>query len=204
MMKSYKIGIIDYHTGNLSSVYHSIRLLGHRCHISDDVSLLSEMDLLLLPGVGAFPVAIQSLDKKKLTEFIQNKAKQGMPILGICLGMQLMASYSNEFGRNAGLGLIPGEVLLLSSGCHIGWNAYQNAGNDPMMMALSGRNFYFNHSYFFNADSEYCLGLATVDFSFPIAVRRDNVVGLQFHPEKSQSDGVYALKKIIEELCFNA
>jgi glutamine amidotransferase len=204
MMKSYKIGIIDYHTGNLSSVSQSIQLLGHRCHISDDVSLLSEMDLLLLPGVGAFPAAMQSLDEKKLTEFIQNKAKQGKPILGICLGMQLMASCSIEFGRNVGLGLIPGDVLLLSSGCHIGWNDFQNVGDDPIMMAFNDRTFYFNHSYFFNADSEYCLGLTTVDFSFPIAVRRDNVVGLQFHPEKSQSDGSFALKKIIEELCFYA
>lgn len=199
------IGILDYEIGNLASVRHAMHTLGYRCRISDDPLLLGQVDCLLLPGVGAFPHAMQHLSSKGLDKFVREQARSGKPVIGICLGMQLLADSSVEMVRTAGLGLIPGEVLPLpQQGWHIGWNNIELLGDDDLFKGGDGLSVYFNHSYAFNAPREYQAAVARRDSlseAFPIAVRRENVVGLQFHPEKSQKDGRQLLAGVIEGLC---
>lgn len=204
-MRRLTIGIVDYGVGNLASIRHTLHALDYRCRISSEPAVLDETDVLLLPGVGAYPYAMQCLREKGLDAYIQNQARTGKPIIGICLGMQLLADSSTEVSCTAGLGLIPGQVLALSSpDWHIGWNNIEVMRDDALFSECDGVSVYFNHSYVFHAPAEYLVAVARFESSnaaFPIAVRRDNVVGLQFHPEKSQAGGRALLARIIEGLC---
>ena len=199
------IGIIDYGVGNLASVVHSLRAMGCRCRVSSDQDELAESDLLLLPGVGAFPEAMDALHKLDLVQFIQNQAHTNKPIVGICLGMQLLAESSTEIAFTAGLNLIPGKVESLGKArWHIGWNSAEVIVNDPIFRKYDGQALYFNHSYVFHAPKEYLVAISRLDNiseSFPIAIRRKNVVGLQFHPEKSQVIGQKLIVDVIKGLC---
>jgi imidazole glycerol-phosphate synthase subunit HisH len=204
-MTRLTIGIVDYGVGNLASVRHALRSMGYRSRSSSDREILGAADLLLLPGVGAFPAAMQALHTMKLVDFIRQQAGAGKPVLGICLGMQLLAESSTEWQFTAGIGLIPGEVLPLSQAdWHIGWNALEVTSDDPMFRVADRRTMYFNHSYAFHPPSEYRVAVARIgsrNDPFTVAVRRKNVVGLQFHPEKSQADGRLLLSNVIEGLC---
>jgi glutamine amidotransferase len=199
------IGVVDYEVGNLASIRHTLHALGYRCRISADAGVLDQTDLLLLPGVGAFPHAMKSLHAKGLDHFIRDQVRLGKPIVGICLGMQLLADSSVEIAHTAGLGLIPGQVLPLTQPAwHIGWNNIEVIQDDELFKGSDGLSVYFNHSYVFNAPREYQVAVARFDSAntpFLIAVRRDKVVGLQFHPEKSQQDGRQLLAGVIEGLC---
>lgn len=199
------IGIVDYGVGNLNSVRHSLHALGYRCRIGTNTESLVTADLLLLPGVGAFPTAMQALHRQGLVDFVCEQAHQGKPVLGICLGMQLLADSSSEIEFTAGLGLIPGKVLPLQEcAWHIGWNSLEVTQDDPLFNLADGSAMYFNHSFAFHAPSEYRTAVARTDSlsaSFTVAVRRNNVAGLQFHPEKSQHAGRSLLANVIEGLC---
>lgn len=196
------IGIVDYGAGNLSSVWRALHRLDYRCRVSSDPEVLNDTDLLLLPGVGAFPAAMAKLHKHGMVDYLQDAARGGRPILGICLGMQLLADTSSEFQTTAGLGLIPGEVKPLGQArWHIGWNNIEVVKNDPIVRASDGCSFYFNHAYIFDAPLEYRLCVSRLRDAFTIGVRRDNLVGLQFHPEKSQGAGRQLLRNVIEGLC---
>ena len=195
------IGIVDYGVGNHTSVQHAFQALDYRCRISYDHDLLAESDLIVLPGVGAYPAAMLALHSRGLVEFLRYRARFGQPMIGLCLGMQLLAEGSLEHGTTAGLGLIPGHVVPMEQArCHIGWNAIEVVNEDKLLLPSDGVSVYFNHSYIFNAPYEYQVCVARLDQSFPVGVRRGKVVGLQFHPEKSQYAGRDVLKNLAEGL----
>ena len=155
----------------------------------------------MLPGVGAYPAAMRALHACGLVEFLRERAHDGQPLLGLCLGMQLLADKSLEHGVTAGIGLIPGQVVPLKSArWHIGWNTIEVVNGDKLFMPSDGEFMYFNHSYVFEAPSEYQVCVARLNLPFPVGVRRSNVVGLQFHPEKSQRAGLTLLKNLVEGL----
>ena len=202
MSKRRTIGIVDYGVGNHASVWRALHGLGYRCRVSAEPEVLSATDLLVLPGVGAFGAAMEALHAHDMVEYLKVKAREGMPIVGLCLGMQLLADASVEHGVTAGLGLIPGEVVPFDqSRWHIGWNTIEVVGDDPIFRPSDGKSMYFNHSFVFDAAPEYQACLARLETPFPVGVRRGNMVGLQFHPEKSQEAGHDLLRNVVEGLC---
>jgi imidazole glycerol-phosphate synthase subunit HisH len=201
------VGIVDYGVGNHSSVRHSLHELGLRCRTTDATDVLDTCDILVLPGVGAFRPAMQALKERSLDGYVQEQADRGRPLLGICLGMQLFAQASQEAGFTQGLGLIPGEVVPLGPPhWHIGWNTLEQVQVDPLFHASDGRAFYFNHSYAYRGPSEYQVcrtraGGESVVEEFGSVIRKGKVVGVQFHPEKSQDAGRSLLQQLIRGLC---
>lgn len=200
-MSRKTIGIVDYGVGNHTSVQRTFQALDYRCRTSYDPEVLIESDLIVLPGVGAYPTAMAALHTRGLVEFLRERAFGGHPMIGLCLGMQLLADESLEHGTTAGLGLIPGRVIPLSPvHWHIGWNTIEVINEDELLLPSDGASLYFNHSYIFNAPREYQVCLARLGKPFPVGVRRGNVVGLQFHPEKSQLAGRILLRNVVEGL----
>ena len=201
-MSKLTVGIVDYGVGNLASVWRAFHQIGFRCRISNDPQTLDATDLLLLPGVGAYPAAMDALDSQGLSDYLRSQAVNGRPIVGICLGMQLLSDSSVEHRQRVGLGLIPGQVVpLRDAGWHIGWNTIEVLHEDPLLKPSDGQSFYFNHSFVFEAPEAYKIGVSQLEHVVPIAVRRKNVVGLQFHPEKSQESGRQLLRNVIRGLC---
>lgn len=200
-MNRKTIAIVDYSVGNHASVQRAFQALDYRCRTSHDQEVLAEADLIVLPGVGAYPAAMSALHSSGLVEFLKERARSGQPIIGLCLGMQLLADESLEHGVTAGLGLIPGQVVpLVSVQWHIGWNTIEVINDDHLLQPSDGESVYFNHSYVFQAPKEYQICLSRLEAPFAVGVRRGNVVGLQFHPEKSQSAGQTMLKNLVEGL----
>ena len=133
------IGILDYGVGNHASVWRALHGLGYRCRVSADTDVLDATDLLVLPGVGAFSAAMKALHEHDLAEYLKAQSRAGKPIVGLCLGMQLLADESLEHGLTAGLGLIPGQVVPFEQArWHIGWNSIEVVGEDPMFRARPG------------------------------------------------------------------
>lgn len=203
-MSARLVGIVDYGIGNVASVQRSLRMLGLRSRLSHDPDVLDGCDVIILPGVGAFPGAMEALHRHGMTRYLQERAETGKPIVGICLGMQLLADRSSEIRPTPGLGLIPGYVEPLQDArWHIGWNTLEVLHDDSLLMPGDGRSLYFNHSYVMHTSPEYCIGVARLGepfTPFTVAVRRGNLVGLQFHPEKSQAAGLHILSQVIEGL----
>ncbi len=195
------IGIVDYGVGNHASVLRAFQALEYRCRVSRSQDVLRESDLIVLPGVGAFPAAMAALHAFDLVAFLRERARNGHPMLGLCLGMQLLADESLEHCSTAGLGLIPGQVIRLAPArWHIGWNSIEVINAEELLMPSDGESVYFNHSYVFHAPREYQVCVSRLDQPFAVGVRRGSVVGLQFHPEKSQSVGRTMLKNVVEGL----
>jgi glutamine amidotransferase len=190
--------------GNLRSVYNALTLLGESAHISSDPDVILGAERLILPGVGAFGLAMHNLRERGLIDPLNKKViAQQTPILAICLGMQLLAESSNEHGNHEGLGWIPGKVRLFEMDGlkvpHVGWNDISIAGDPPLFKGLgSNKEFYFVHSYHFETDETEVIA-ATTDYGydFVAAVHRDNIFGTQFHPEKSQDNGLRVLRNFI-------
>lgn len=200
-MSRKTIGIVDYGVGNHASVVRTFQALGYRCRLSRRHDVLAECDLLVLPGVGAYPAAMSALSKYELVDFLQEWARFGRPVVGLCLGMQLLADVSYEHGETSGLGLIPGEVVPLHSApWHIGWNTIEVVNGDDLLASSDNKSVYFNHSYEFRAPQEYRVCISRLNEPFTVGVRRGKVIGLQFHPEKSQSVGRDMLREIVEGL----
>ncbi len=201
-MNRKTIGIVNYGVGNHTSVLRTFHALGHRCRVSNDRDILAASDVLVLPGVGAFPTAMSALQEHGLSSYLGELARQGKPFIGLCLGMQLLADESLEHVTTAGLGLIPGKVRPLQGiDWHIGWNSLETVQPDPLLAPSDGESFYFNHSYVFDVPTAYQMAISRVhESSFTVAVRRGNVVGLQFHPEKSQAAGKQLLSRLVEGL----
>ncbi|MCX6938749.1 MAG: imidazole glycerol phosphate synthase subunit HisH [Verrucomicrobia bacterium] len=203
-MSRLGIGIVDYGVGNLTSVGRTLYALGYRCKISSRPEDLDAQDLLVLPGVGAFPPAMAALEARGLTGYLRDRAAAGRPLLGICLGMQLLAESSTEYGLTAGLGLIRGRVCALPSlRSHIGWNQIALAGDDPLFSAVGDETFYFNHSFALECAPGLVRATATLRTTFPVIVRQGAVIGIQFHPEKSQLAGRNLLRNVIHGLCHD-
>lgn len=203
-MKSIRIGIIDYGMGNIQSVRNALEQLDCEVLVSDDSAVLSNTDALILPGVGSFGNAMKNLQQRALIDPLRNVVlEKGMPLLGICLGMQLLADSSDEQGRHVGLGLIPGQVqkIPVSEGYrlpHIGWNDVSIRKHDPLFRdILENDDFYFVHSYRFECELEYISGVTNYGTEITAAVQRGRIFGVQFHPEKSQRKGLRLLKNFI-------
>lgn len=200
------IVIIDNQMGNIRSVTNALLLLGADYLVSDAPSDIAMADGLILPGVGNFEKAMSNLNKKELTQEIINFVKQGKPLLGICLGMQLLFDSSDEGYPIPGLGLIKGEVLSLKGRVndlavpHIGWNDLMVKKSVLFEEVNNGDCVYFVHSYAVYTTEQYIM--ATTDYGTNVvaAVEKGNIYGVQFHPEKSQQVGLKILENFIK-LC---
>lgn len=196
------IAIIDYGVGNLFSLAASFAKIGVETVVTGDPSVIASADRLILPGVGAYGDAAAKLRESALAELIRSEVSAGKPLLGICLGMQLLFEHSLEFGKHQGLGLLKGHVDPLKDRLtadlkipQIGWNALHMTRSSPLFEGINeGDHVYFVHSYY-ATDCEDSL-LATTEYSFPVtaAVGRGNIFGCQFHPEKSGDVGLRILK----------
>jgi imidazole glycerol-phosphate synthase subunit HisH len=193
------ITILDYAINNLRSVEKAFVSLGVAVEVSNDPQKIRRAQKIVLPGVGAFADAMTNLRLRNLTEVLRDKVDAGTPLLGLCLGLQLLFSESEEFGRTLGFNFIPGKVKRLPPNLkvpHIGWNQLHLKRPDPMLEGIPEASFvYFVHSYYADPDSHEDI-LATTDYSieFPAIARRGNVWATQFHPEKSQDVGLRILK----------
>jgi len=200
------IVIIDYEMGNLRSVQKAIEKVGGRATISSDPKVIAKASKLILPGVGAFGKAMQNLQKMNLIDVIKSKVKEKTPLLGICLGYQILFEKGFEKGEHQGLGLISGQIELLKTMKdlkvpHMGWNQIkvQNK-NSKLFKNISAQDyFYFVHSYY-SANVSKELNAATVNYGseFVCAIEKDNLFGVQFHPEKSSDNGLQILKNFVE------
>ena len=197
-------GIIDYGVGNLFSLCSSCKAIGEEAFVSGDASQLAKADRLILPGVGAFEDAARKLNDSGMAEFVRQQAASGKPLLGICLGMQLLFEKSYEYGCHQGLGLLKGQVVPMEGKLpenlkipHMGWNAL-DIRRGTLLEGLSGQYVYFVHS-FFAENCEDSLSAVT-EYGIPItaAVEKGNVFGCQFHPEKSGNVGLSILRKFAE------
>jgi len=201
------IAIVDYGVGNLFSLTCSFKAIGADICVTSDPEVIAKADRLILPGVGAFEDAARKLRESGLDRVIREECAKGKPLLGICLGMQMLFERSYEYGEHEGLGLIKGSIRPISDVIpkglkipHIGWNAL-NFGNskDELFKYINEGDFvYFVHSYY-GADCEESV-IATSEYGAPLtaAVRSGNVCGVQFHPEKSERVGLAILKAFCE------
>lgn len=198
------IGIIDYNMGNLASVYNACHLLDGKATIVKDPNELNNYDRIILPGVGAYADAMKHLNETGMKEAIYNFANTGKPMIGICLGMQLLFESSQEFGHTDGLGLIEGEVIKFDKTKmhedfkipHMGWNTIIN-DNHALFEGLENPYLYFVHSYHAVTDEKNIIGKTTYGYDFVSAVNKDNIYGFQPHPEKSHDNGLKILKNFM-------
>lgn len=196
------VAIVDYGVGNLFSLKSSLAAVGAEAVVTSDPDCIRAADRILLPGVGAFGDAIAKLRASGLADVVVEQAEAGKPLLGICLGMQLLFEKSYEYGEHRGLGLIPGEIRPIAEVIprglkipHIGWNALRLRGENPLFRYLKEGDFvYFVHS-FYGADCEESV-IATAEYGAELtaAVANKNVYGCQFHPEKSGTVGLNILR----------
>jgi len=199
------IGIIDYGMGNLASVENAFEYLGYDCSLCSQPEEIEGVERLLLPGVGSFQAAMHILSRDKWDQAIVKFANSGRPILGICLGMQLLFDSGDENGPTEGLGLISGDVKHLTPASphkvpHVGWNSLNFTQEHPLLKKYKpGVDLYFVHSYQVRPKSTDHI-IAKTDFGgeFVSAVAKDNVAGMQFHPEKSQPYGLKILKNFVD------
>ena len=194
------IGIVDYGAGNLASVRNAFAHLGHDARLCAVPAGAGEYGRLVLPGVGSFRAGMEALQERGWVSALQAYAASGRPLLGICMGMQLLFERGEEHGPSSGLGLIPGEVVRLSPAPpnrvpHVGWNSLSAAVKHPLLAGVKPNvDVYFVHSYHcVPRDRPDAIGLCDFGGEFVAAVARGNVAGMQFHPEKSQPAGVRIL-----------
>jgi imidazole glycerol-phosphate synthase subunit HisH len=200
------IAIIDYGMGNVRSLYNAFQYIGSDSVVTADHMEIRRADRIVLPGVGAFGDAVNAIRLLELDQVLDSEVRRGgKPMLGICLGMQLLANSSNEHGIHAGLGWLDAEVerFDLTPGLkipHIGWNEITFAANEPLFNGLreAERNFYFVHSFHMRCRNSVDV-IATCDYGgrFTAAVKSQNFIATQFHPEKSQDSGIRILQNFV-------
>ncbi len=209
------IGIVDYNMGNLGSVINAFAKIGAAAELVSDPDRLSAYDHVVLPGVGAFGDAMTALRSNGMEEAIKDFAQSGKPLMGTCLGMQLLFESSEEFGKHEGLGLIPGKVVEFDKSKfdnpklkvpHMGWNEMFTRGLTPSMRdehseifkGLSSEFYlYFVHSYHAVCNDEYVIGKSYYGYEFVSAVNKENIYGFQPHPEKSHEVGLKILENFV-------
>ena len=203
------IAIVDYGVGNLFSLQSSFAAIGEKAIVTGQPEMLRQADRIVLPGVGAFEDAANKLKKLDLDTVIKDEAARGKPLLGICLGMQLLLERSYEYGIHEGLGLIPGEVKPIETVIpndlkipHIGWNRliYANGRNSLFRNVDEGSSVYFVHSYYAASPEEYIIAKTEYGSLLTAAVCKENVFGCQFHPEKSGRVGLNILEAFCREV----
>lgn len=197
------IAIIDYGVGNLRSVEKAFTSQDIEAVVTSDVKILSKADKLVLPGVGAFKACMDGLKARGFDELVLESANAGKPIIGLCVGLQMMFDEGHEFGVHKGLGLMPGRVVKFPEKLrvpHIGWNQVEFKKDHPIFNGLTSQTFfYFVHSYYVEArDESNVLGVTDYGMRYASICGRDNIVGVQFHPEKSQTAGLKLLKNFAE------
>ncbi len=199
-----KITIIDYGVGNFRNVQKAFQAVGAQADITESVAAVQAAEVLVLPGVGAFGDAIDNLRQRGLHQPVLDAVQAGKPLLGICVGLQLLFDESEEMGQHRGLGILPGRVVRFPHSAlpvpHMGWNQIHPQRDHPLLKNIEPGDFaYFAHSYYARpastgdiiAHTDYGLDYATV-------VGRDNVCAIQFHPEKSQHVGLQILKNFVD------
>lgn len=201
------VGIINYGLGNLGSIQNMLKVIGEKSIISSNPEELDKCDRYILSGVGAFDAGMKKLNESGLTEYIKEKAnKEKKPILGICLGMQLLGRKSEE-GTLPGLGLIPFDNIRFRLDDtdlkvpHMGWDIVEFKQDNPLLCGLEGtQRYYFVHSYHALCDSkENVLMTCDYGYEFAASVVRGNIMGVQFHPEKSHDFGMALLRNFVKE-----
>ncbi|MBP3559458.1 MAG: imidazole glycerol phosphate synthase subunit HisH [Clostridia bacterium] len=201
------LAIIDYGVGNLFSLQCSLNKIGVENVVTSDVEVIKNADRIILPGVGAFGDAVKKLRESGMFEVVIDEAKKGKPLMGICLGMQMLFEKSYEYGEYEGLGLIKGEIVSLKGRIpeeldipHMGWNALKlhNGKNELFKYINEGDCVYFVHSYFGVECDEALIASAEYGIDVTAAVAKNNVYGCQFHPEKSGDVGLKILKAFCE------
>ena len=212
-MLSKKITIIDYGCGNILNLARAIKFIGYEVDITHDKNKIINSSYVILPGVGAFGNAMKQIEKYNLHNTILEYAKSNKPLLGICLGMQILLTVSYEFGVHKGLGLIEGKVIKISNEKnkgikipHMGWNEiYPNNNkkewkNKILKSSSIGKSFYFVHSFVcITKDNDSTIAVCNYsDISIPAVIATGNVYGCQFHPEKSADNGLAVLKNFCE------
>ena len=193
------IVIIDYGVGNLRSIEKAFAAMGAEARVSGDEQILSNARALVLPGVGAFRACMMALKERGFDQLVSRRAEQGTPLLGVCVGMQMLFENSEEFGSTAGLGLLCGSVQRFGEHLvvpHVGWNQVEQKRSDPLLAGIDNQTFfYFVHSYFCAADDPtVVIGETAYGHNYPSIVSQGNVSGVQFHPEKSQKAGLQLLR----------
>ena len=196
------IAVVDYGMGNLRSVQKALEHVGAEPEITRDHERIRAASALVLPGVGAFPKAMEAIRAHGLDELVRERVDAGVPLLGICLGMQLLFEHSSELGGADGLGLLPGQVRELDAPGlkvpQIGWNAVRWRSESALTSGLTNPTaFYHVHSFTPVAENGVVLGTAEYGREFVSAVASDGVYGVQFHPEKSGPDGLALLRNFI-------
>ncbi|KPH53464.1 imidazole glycerol phosphate synthase subunit HisH [Helicobacter pullorum] len=200
------LGIVDYNIGNLASVQNAILKVGESAKIESDPSKLKDYDKIILPGVGAFGDAMEHLQKSGMQEAILDFVKSGKFLLGICLGMQLLFQKSYEFGEHSGLGLLEGEIIHFEKATlqkgekipHMGWNLVKKVKNSALLEGLEDSFYlYFVHSYYL-VESKNALGMSHYGIDFVSIVQKENIFGIQPHPEKSHNVGLKILKNFVK------
>ena len=200
------IAIIDYGVGNLFSVKSSFKYIGYDAVVTGDKEIIEKCDKILLPGVGAFEDAIAKLRETGLDKVLIEEAKKGKKIMGICLGMQLLFEYSYEFGHHKGLGLLKGSVVSMKGKIpedlkipHIGYNPLIFKREHPLFKYIkNGDCVYFVHSYYAEGCEDSLLATAEYGNELTAVCGKDNVMGCQFHPEKSGDVGLNILRAFCE------
>lgn len=202
------IAIINYEMGNLRSVQKALEKVGHQATITSDPAEVAAAERIVLPGVGAFSDAMAALKQRQLVEPLKAFIDAGKPFLGVCLGMQLLFDTSFEGGEQTGLGIVPGVVRKFEIPAdykvpHMGWNQVSQQGDSPLFEGIDDNAyFYFVHSYYVEPKDPAVIAGAT-DYGLPFcaSLTRGNLFATQFHPEKSQADGLRLLKNFAEYQC---
>lgn len=202
------VAIVDYGVGNLFSLCSSLRSVGADAQVTGDARTIKNAEKIILPGVGAFSDAADKLIQTGLFELLREEAQKGKPIMGICLGMQLLFEKSYEFGEKEGLGILKGEIVPMKGKIdskykipHIGWNALKFQKDSRLFKYINeGDCVYFVHSFFADKCEDSLIAYAEYDIKITAAVEKENVFGCQFHPEKSGKVGLSILKAFCEEV----
>lgn len=194
-----RVAIIDYGVGNLRSVEKAFQAAGCAALLSGDERVLREAERLVLPGVGAFGACMRALQERGLDRLVKERVEQGVPLLGVCVGMQMLFESSEEFGPVAGLGLLRGHVRRFAEDLRVpqvGWNQVHQRAPHPLFDCIEDDAFfYFVHSYYCDAaDEEDIIGETEYGARYASVVARGNIYGVQFHPEKSQAVGLRLLR----------
>jgi len=199
------VAIIDYGIGNLRSVEKAFSVVGVDAVITGEIERLLAAERLVLPGVGAFGTCMSEFERHGFKELVIGRVEQGTPLLGICVGMQMLFEESAEFGKTKGLGLLKGQVNRFDDDSlivpHVGWNQVEKTSTSPLLNDVSENSFfYFVHSYYCEpADKDAIVGETEYGVTFASVVAKKNIHGVQFHPEKSQNAGLQLLKNFANQ-----
>jgi glutamine amidotransferase len=195
------IALVDYGAGNLRSVENALREVGARVVVTHDPEAVRRADRVVVPGQGSMPECAEAMRRSGVADALADAVGRGAPVLGICVGLQVLFEEGEEAGGARGLGLLPGKVARLPDGVklpHIGWSPVRAVAPAPLLAPLDGEYVYFAHSYAASAEAPGAALLATHGRPFLAALARDNLFAVQFHPEKSQKVGLALLARFVE------